>query len=210
MFSHLQTTAPLGAALLLSALLALGGTAAHAVTVVIPDPSPNQEIYYGAGDASVTFDGVVFTQSAALGNPGLFDVGVLFSGSPAVLSSGGESTGLANILITLPVFTHDFTLNYGTFHGSDVTFTLGLPNYTSFTQHSDVDNNYSTPDLLGAGSSLGFKTILLTTTDAVFNINNIEYDASAPEPATWSLMLVGLAGLGATLRSRRRITAHSA
>ena len=66
-------------------LLAVG--ASYATTVVVPDPSPELYIFYGTGDASVTYDGVLFQQQAALGLASLFDVGPLFSGDPAVLSS---------------------------------------------------------------------------------------------------------------------------
>lgn len=61
-------------------------------TVVIPDPAPNPFIYFGTGDASVTYFGVTFTQQLALGDANLFNVGSLFSGDPAVLSSQGESS----------------------------------------------------------------------------------------------------------------------
>src|SRR5215472_9622641 len=74
-------------------------------TVVIPDPSPNAFIFFGNGDASVTYSNVTFVQQLALGNANLFNVGSLFSGDPAVLSYQGETFGLANILVELPNFT---------------------------------------------------------------------------------------------------------
>ena len=89
------------------------------ITVTIPDPSPLPFIFYGNGDASVTYSGVLFTQQLALGNANLFDVGPLFSGDPAVLSSQEATIGVENILITFPGFINFFSVNYGTFNGSN-------------------------------------------------------------------------------------------
>ena len=58
--------------------LILGVGSAYATTVVVPDPSPQLYIFYGTGDASVTYSGAVFTQQAALGNANLWDIGPLF------------------------------------------------------------------------------------------------------------------------------------
>src|ERR1017187_6535437 len=110
---------------LLALVLVLGVVSANATTVVVPDPSPLPFIFYGNGDASVTYSGVLFTQQLALGNANLFDVGPLFSGDPAVLSSQQASFGVENILITLPSATTFFSVDYGTFNGSAVTFLLG-------------------------------------------------------------------------------------
>src|SRR3974377_719057 len=97
--------------LLVVALFALcfsfvGVTASHAspITVTIPDPGgPPGYISFGTGYASVTYSGVVFSQSGALSDGTLFNVGIQWSGYPAVLSSQGQSFGVANILISLPL-----------------------------------------------------------------------------------------------------------
>jgi hypothetical protein len=109
---------------LLALALVLGAVSAHATTVVVPDPSPLGFIFYGNGDASVTYQGVLFVQQLALGNANLFDIGPLFSGDPAVLSSQEATTGVENIMITFPNATSFFSINYGTFNGSAVTFAL--------------------------------------------------------------------------------------
>lgn len=38
-----------------------------------------------------------------------------------------------------------------------------------------------------------------------YGLDNVQLLAAVPEPATWALMLVGFAGLGAMVRSRRRV-----
>ena len=112
---------------ILGALLALGFgvTTAHALTTVtIPDPGSSGFINFGAGSASVTYSGVTFSTSSSLSNGFFFNVGPDFSGQPAVLSSQLQTFGVANILVTLPSNETVFEVNFGTFDGSAVTFTL--------------------------------------------------------------------------------------
>jgi hypothetical protein len=173
---------------------------AAAVTVTIPDPSPQQFISLGSGDASVTYDSVVFTQSSALSDGNFFNVGPLYSGVPAVLSSQEQSTGVPNILITLPEATTTFSVGFTTFDGSDVTFLLS--NGGSFVQSSSA-GGYQITDLFSV-TSTPFTTVLITTSDSDgLSINDITYGA-VPEPATWAMMMVGFAGLGAAAGLRRK------
>jgi hypothetical protein len=43
-----------------------------------------------------------------------------------------------------------------------------------------------------------------------FGIDNLNFGATVPEPATWVMMLAGFGFLGAAMRSRRKLTAASA
>lgn len=183
----------------LALVLVLGVVSAHATTVVVPDPSPLQYIFYGTGDASVIYSGVLFQQQAVLGNASLFDVGPLFSGDPAVLSSQGASVGVENILITLPNATTFFSVDYGTFNGSSVTFLLG--NGDHFTQGS-TGSGYLTPDLFTV-TDTPFSTVLITSSDFVLNINNITYNSTTtPEPGTLVMFGSGIIGLAGVLRRK--------
>ena len=47
-------------------------------------------------------------------------------------------------------------------------------------------------------------TISTDPTDQFPGIGLVEYGSAVPEPATWAMMLIGFAGLGAALRSTRR------
>ena len=183
------------------AVVVMFGVASQATTVVVPDPSPEPFIFYGQGDASVVYDGVQFQQQAALGNANLFDIGILFSGSPAVLSSQEATSGVENILITLPNPTTFFSVDYGTFDGSSVTFLLG--NGDSFTQGSTGTGDYQTPDHF-AVTDTAFSTVEITSSDFVMNINNITYNGttSTPEPGTLVMLGSGILALGGAIRRK--------
>jgi hypothetical protein len=181
------------------ALLMCLATAAHATTVVVPDPSPLAYIFYGNGDASVTYDGVLFTQQLVLGNGALYDVGPLFSGDPAVLSSQQASVGVENILVTLPGSATLFSVDYGTFNGSTVTFDFS--NGLTFTAGS-TGSGYLTPDFFSY-SGAAYNSVEITSSDFVLNINNItENSAASPEPGSLLLFGTGLMGLVRVLRRR--------
>jgi hypothetical protein len=182
-------------------VLVSGIASATLVTVVVPDPSPLAFIFYGQGDASVTYSGVPFVQQLALGNANLFDVGPLFSGDPAVLSSQEASVGVENIMITFPNPTGFFSIDYGTFNGGAVTFALS--NGQTFTQGS-TGSGYLTPDFFSfTGAPL--TSVEITSPDFVLNINDISYNSGTTVPEPGTLVLLGSGLLGAVGVIRRKI-----
>ncbi len=175
---------------------------ASATTVTIPDLNPGGFVYYGSGDASVTYSGVTFTQAAALGNALLFNIGSnYYFNADAALSSQQVGVGVENILITLPTFVTSFSVDYSTFNGGAVSFLLS--NGGSFSQGSTGGVGYSVPDVFSV-SSTPFNSVLITSPDYVLTIGDVTFNSGVPEPATWAMMLVGFAGLGAMVRSSRR------
>ena len=59
---------------------ALASGAAYATTVIIPDPGLSPDYaYFGSGDASVTYDGVIFSTSATLSNGNFYNIGPGYS-----------------------------------------------------------------------------------------------------------------------------------
>jgi hypothetical protein len=148
---------------------------------------------------------VVFSQSGALSNGNFFNVGVDFSGDPAVLSSQEQTIGVANILITLPTTADSLSLNYGTFNGSDVAFALSSGG--TFTQGSS-GSGYAVPDFFSVSGS--FTSVLVTSPDSVLNLNNVTY-STIPEASTYTMLLLGFAGLGfAGYRTSRRSASTAA
>ena len=137
------------------------GAAANATTVVVPDVGGSGFQFFGNGNASVTYDGVTFSQSALLSDGNFFNVSPGFSGVPdAVVSSQEETTGSGNILITLPSAATSISIDFGTFLGGDVTFALS--NGQTFTVGStDAVISTLTPDVF-TYSGASFTSVQIT------------------------------------------------
>lgn len=187
---------------LLTLVLVLGVVSANATTVTIPEPDPDFYVFFGIGDASVTYGGVTFVQQDSIGTAALFNVGHFLSGLPAVLSSQARP-GLDNILIMLPTPTTSFSVDYGTFLGSPVTFLLS--NGHSITLGSTGNNTYDTPDFFSA-TDTPFSSVLVTSADVVMDINNITYDGTTPTPEPGTLVMLGSGILAAAGAIRRRLS----
>ena len=169
-------------------------------TIAIPDVGVDE--FFGSGDASVTYHSVTFSQSASLSDGNLFNVSPGFSGERAVVSSQEQTTGVANILITLPSPVNEFAFDYGTFDGSAVTFTLSDGATISL---NSTGSGYATPDFFGVIDTTGITSVQVTSPDFVLNVNGV---TTVPEPSTWATMLLGFAGLGfAGYRASRRSAA---
>jgi hypothetical protein len=195
-----------------------GGYTALSIPAPIPAPDdyPGSQ-YFGTGTASVTYSGVTFSTSASLGNGHFFNIGPDFEIDPGVPASNGalpvlssqqqDSGGFANILITLAAPAKAFALNFDTFYGADVTFTLSN-GATPLTLGSG-GNAYDLQGFFGVVDSNPFNTILLTSSDPVLNLNALKLGAAVapiPEPATWIMLLLGFTGIGlfgARLSARR-------
>jgi hypothetical protein len=84
----------------------------------------------------------------------------------------------------------------------------------AYTSGQDDKANY----LLGSDSGQLFDGFLIATSDSTFSLfqaKQLSYNGATPtppvpEPGTWALMLLGFAGVGMTMRFRRRKDAHLA
>ena len=102
-----------------------------ATTLQIPDIGdsyPNFGFNYGGGP--VIYNNIVFSTVPNLGDGVLVNIGSGFSGntSPSVLSAQSSDFYAEDILITFPSPVAAFSLNYGDFNGTPVSFTLDVGN----------------------------------------------------------------------------------
>ncbi|MEH2496252.1 hypothetical protein V1294_002731 [Bradyrhizobium sp. AZCC 1678] len=179
-------------------------------SVPIPNPTGSEGYDdFGSGTASVSYEGVLFATDAGLGNGVFYNVGPEYWGSNGffpVLSSQQQTIGLTNILITLAAPVTAVALNFDTFFGTDVTFTLSNGETLTLTS---AGNAYDLGSFFGVTDDTPFKTILLTSSDPVLNLNALNFGAAVspiPEPATWVMLLLGFVGIGlfgARLPARR-------
>lgn len=113
---------------------------------------------------------------------------------------------------------------FGTLWGSvDVTNTISfyenanlVASYTgAYLESGDVGleawpNPGSFVDFAADGSSSDFNRIVLSEDTTFFETDNYASIAAVPEPAIWASMMLGLFGVGAALRRRRKLEAGAA
>jgi len=181
-------------------LLGAAQSQASVITVTVPDPAPLQFIFLGNGTASVTYSGVTFSSSASLSDGNLWNVGSLFSGYPAVVSSQQQTFGVANIQTTLPWVSTFWAISYGTFYGSPVTFLASNGDTATFgSTGGALGGFYNTPDGV-AYNGPAISWVLITSPDSVLSVNNVQFNT--PEPGTIAMLGSGLLVLGGALRRK--------
>jgi len=194
------------AALTICLLFLTSAAFAGNINVTIPDPAPLPYIEFdnGSGDGSVTYSGVVFSESSLYSPDAQFyNVGVLWSGQPAVLSSNQATSGLENILVTLPGFATAFSVNFGTFDGSPVTFLLSNGDHFVL---QPAGSGYAVPTVFSdTNVAHPFDWVLITSPDYVLNINNVNY-TPVPERSNLAMLLgLGIFNLAAVFGVRRKL-----
>jgi hypothetical protein len=191
-------------ALLISAAT-LAATPAVATTVTIDIPDIGSFQYFGSGTASVTYSGVTFSTTSSYSDGAFFNVSPGFSGaSTPVVSSQQATFGYANILITLPEFASDITINYATFYGIPVSFKLS--NGVTATQPSSA-TAYDAVDVYSSGPTSAFNWVqVLSSGKEYLSVGSITYTVAAvPEPASWAMMIAGFGLIGGALRRRPEV-----
>jgi PEP-CTERM motif len=104
------------------------------------------------------------------------------------LNGGGASGILAN---PAGASFSNYVTGAGTFDGGSVDFSVPV---SLLAGNNSFSFAYSAPGASnGGGQSLG---------DEGFNITNVVLSSAVPEPATWAMMIVGFALVGASMRRR--------
>jgi hypothetical protein len=142
------------------------------------------------------FTGVSYTPDWTVGNSGGPNFAYSTTGSGAVNVASG--------------FVGGISFTYGAFEDADVSIYSGLNGTgTLLAEATNLDTGgVLTPDSLtfsGTGES-----IVIGTGPNQFAFSSLTLDDAVPEPAAWSLMLLGLGSIGAGLRVSRRNAARLA
>jgi hypothetical protein len=149
-----------------------------------------------------TDGGFIFTVPVREGEPIVIDpsvaIGYTFSASVPFLSFQTEFLGDPEYFVHVGLFSHSYT------PGTTFVFgDFGLSNVTAFTLDG-ID-----PALgLDPDNGLAFKTKLLMDvagpTVVTITQTAIRSAGAVPEPSSWAMLILGLGGVGLTLRRRNR------
>jgi hypothetical protein len=208
-----------GSAMALVAALCAG--AAQASTTLLSVPTIQE--YGSPGSVSFSFDAGAGAASTSFrlngygsidGNTYWSDVFTLSLNGTAIYSGtfdmGGGSPGADLVFFSDPGATTSATTTFGYFAGgyTDISTPLNLVNGSNtLTFAYDSPGHDPVADTWHAGPQ-GFDDERWNLGD--LTVNGAAYIApptgvgGVPEPATWGLMIVGFAGIGGALRSRRR------
>ena len=128
--------------------------------------------------------------------------------SPSISALAVPGAGTAAVADTSTGCTAGYDFACTPASGTLASGTITLTDFQVFargggTGGEDLVNSTNTAPFMGLPHPDG-----INDTYGVFTLNYSPADV--PEPATWAMMLVGLGGLGAAMRSRRKLTAASA
>ena len=189
------------------AVIALGATGAGAATLLdipaatgaLPTDTSVTDVFKaaaGPGDASFIIDGYLSLDGQ---NYYEDDFGLSLNGKSILTGTFNLGGGGDNVVYTQPLGS---TVTNISGNGTNVTFAGGQVVVDTPVSLVDGTNllTFSYTSLAGPDHA-GFQGL----GDEGWGVRQIQVTGAAqvPEPATWAMMLVGFAGLGAALRMRR-------
>ena len=167
-------------ALLFVAAMAVTSTAMAATPIAVTETFPGSGVYSAefSGSAATNTYSVDFS---SLINPTLLNASVTSNWSGRLTLHTGSGYDVSSVTFDGNNFTPTLNTAATARTGHDVW------DYSAATVSSSVHTLVVTGESLGGGGFTG----------------SIDVSA-APEPAAWALMMVGVGGMGAALRTRRR------
>jgi hypothetical protein len=166
----------------------------------------------GAIDYNPSDDSSVYTLGAFLNNPAFTNESAQFiaaGGANASLGYGSGTT-LIDIQGTLGLLNGDNSFVVG--HDDGVILTINGSTVVNEPGPTSLDTTPFTVTNAGPTGNYAFDLRYIETSgppaSLVFTINDVP--VGVPEPATWSMMILGLGAIGATLRRRARVATLAA
>ena len=209
--NFLRTAALAATAILASASLA--HASATSGSLWLNDPNASDASIVPSGPADATFaTGAINYQSQSGGYTigGFLNNPVFNNQSANFISAGGANAPLDNtfIQITGTIGLLSGANSFVVAHDDGVV--LSVAGFgTVLSQPGPTGESFTPFNINNPGPAGNFAFTLNYTeccgppADLVLQINNVTI-GGAPEPASWALTIVGVAGVGAALRSRRR------
>lgn len=184
---------------------------------VVLDTKPTDYLVNYTSDSTLDYVGGGFAQVTGVGGAGSKGVGF----SDLTIAPESPLKGFSEIKFNLDNMDADVNTPSG-YKFADLTFVTvvdfvggGSQSFTTDVGNGNGDNRY----LVTAAPGQEIASITFEDLDAVFtksgksitedenfnSIKQVSFNAAAvPEPATWGMMILGLAGTGALLRRRRQ------
>jgi hypothetical protein len=164
--------------------------------------------YVSFGNGPLSLSGATFTGNGSMFviDPGYYGFGYPNGG---FLNSDYNSPN--EIDVALPASTA-VGFDFGGLLGGPVTFTINTSNGGSFTASTNASTAGGGLDFFGVVTSTPITSVSILMPDCcAYNaVDNFAFGAGVPEPATWGMMLLGMAGLGVAMRNRRKLAAVTA
>ena len=194
---------------MLGASLLVTATAASAATFVVTN-SPLSSVDNGSGSVFVSRSGTSITYQSGRSvttesSPsGALDLGFNFTitGAPVLAYVDAQTTPTAKNPSAFAPGAYIYILDDATKNAVTADYTFGLDTTTGGTSANTGGTDGLDAVKLGPGTYT--EVIAGTAKPGTTDLNVGVFTSAVPEPATWALMLAGVAMMGAALRQRRR------
>lgn len=211
----------LAAATALLALAAAGAShaSATAASLWINDPNPMDASIVPAGPADATFNPGLINYDSNVGGytvGGFLNNPTFSNESAAFIAAGAGAAPLNNTFIQITGTVGLQAGNNSFVVGHDDGVVLNIAGFGNVVNQGGPTGFVNTPfNVFNPGAAGNFAFTLNYTeccgppAELLFTVNNVNV-GGVPEPAAWSLMLLGVGGIGGVLRRKTRQLATAA
>lgn len=209
---RIRSTVAAATAILTLAAAGAGHASATTASIWINDPTPSDASIVPAGPADATFapgvinyqSGPAYTISEFLNNP------TFSNESAAFIAAGAGAATINNSFIQITGTVGMLAGDNSFVVGHDDGVVLSIAGFGTVVNQGGPTGFTNTPFTVFNPGAAGNFTFTLNYTeccgapaDLLFTVNNVNV-GNLPEPASWSLMLLGVSGVGGVLRRKTR------